>query len=94
MFGPEGGMDQEMNRLSDKGKEKDREQGRKEWLEMGDIEGQEFSKRDMKDDDDDEEADEDEEDLEEDYEEVDDHANDDDAPRSRRSKKGMGFQLR
>jgi hypothetical protein len=46
----------------------------------------------MNDDDDDQDEDDDE--LEEDYEQVDDHANDDDAPRSRRSKKGMGFQLR
>ncbi|KAK4053095.1 hypothetical protein OIV83_001830 [Microbotryomycetes sp. JL201] len=61
----------------------------KEFLEMGDIEGQEFGKGD---DDDEDEGDDDEE-LEEDYAPEDDRANDDDAPRSRRSKKGMGFQL-
>ncbi|GAA5900581.1 uncharacterized protein JCM6883_002888 [Sporobolomyces salmoneus] len=83
--------------LDGKGKESEleRKKGGKEWLEMGDIEGQEFSKRDMRDDEEDAGVDdgEEEEELEEEYEEVDDHANDDDAPRSRRSKKGMGFQL-
>ncbi|GAA6020044.1 hypothetical protein JCM11491_004908 [Sporobolomyces phaffii] len=96
MFGPEGGrgddVEDVMDKLGDKHKGKERREGGKEWLEMGDIEGQEFSKRDMRDDDDDHD-DEEEDDDEEDYDEVDDHANDDDAPRSRRSKKGMGFQL-
>ncbi|GAA6026936.1 hypothetical protein JCM8097_005977 [Rhodosporidiobolus ruineniae] len=75
-----------------KGKKKE-----KEFLDMGDIEGQEFGR-------DDEDEDpampggpapdaEDDEEEEEEYEAVDDLANDDDAPRARRSKKGMGFQL-
>ncbi|GAA5829932.1 hypothetical protein JCM5353_006117 [Sporobolomyces roseus] len=92
-------VDQEMNRMG-KGKERERKQAGKEWLEMGDIEGQEFGKKDMRDDHDDDQGmedeegdEEDEEAEEEEYEQVDDHANDDDAPRSRRSKKGMGFQL-
>lgn len=61
---------------------------KKEFLEMGDIEGQEFGKGD------DDEGGEEELDDEEDYEFEDDLANDDDAPRSRRSKKTMGYQLR
>lgn len=93
-------VDQEMDRMG-KGKERERKQAGKEWLEMGDIEGQEFGKKDMRDDHDDDQGmedqdegdEEDEEAEEEEYEQVDDHANDDDAPRSRRSKKGMGFQL-
>ncbi|GAA6059417.1 hypothetical protein JCM10212_003649 [Sporobolomyces blumeae] len=95
MFGPAGG-DDEMDAIGGKGKRKADDQAKKEWLEMGDIEGQEFSKRDMRDDDDDDGAemdDDDGEEDEEDYDPVDDHANDDDAPRGRRSKKGMGFQL-
>lgn len=96
MFGdPNEAVDKEMDGLG-KGKERERKEGGKEWLEMGDIEGQEFTKRDMRDDEEDdgmEEEEEDEEAEEEEYEQVDDHANDDDAPRSRRSKKGMGFQL-
>jgi len=96
MFGdPNEAVDKELDGLG-KGKERERKEGGKEWLEMGDIEGQEFTKRDMRDDDEDdgmEEEEEDEEAEEEEYEQVDDHANDDDAPRSRRSKKGMGFQL-
>lgn len=58
----------------------------KEFLEMGDIEGQEFGKGE------DEEGGEDEE--EEDYIPEDDLANADDAPRGKRSKEGMGYQLR
>ncbi|GAA5846504.1 hypothetical protein JCM3766R1_002512 [Sporobolomyces carnicolor] len=77
----------------DKSKGKERDEAKKEWLEMGDIEGQEFSKRDMRDDDQGDDDEDDDDELEEDYDQVDDHANDDDAPRSRRSKKGMGFQL-
>ncbi|KAK4058675.1 hypothetical protein OIO90_000119 [Microbotryomycetes sp. JL221] len=78
------GKDGDARKQNDKGKQK-------EFLEMGDIEGQEFGKGDDEEgaaDDDDEN-----EELEEDYAPEDDHANDDDAPRSRRSKKGMGFQL-
>lgn len=69
-----------------KGKAKAKE---KEFLEMGDIEGQEFGKGD-----DGEGEDDDPDEEEEDYDLVDDLANADDAPRSRRSKKGMGYQLR
>lgn len=73
--------------LDVKGKKKE-----KEFLEMGDIEGQEFSKRD------DEEAgsdgdDDDDDEIEEDYLPEDDEANADEAPRGRRSKKGMGYKL-
>lgn len=70
-----------------KGKKKE-----KEFLEMGDIEGQEFSKRDD-DDADDDDDDDDEEEIEEDYLPEDDEANADEAPRGRRSKKGMGYAL-
>ncbi|KAM0792492.1 hypothetical protein ACM66B_005164 [Microbotryomycetes sp. NB124-2] len=62
----------------------------KEFLEMGDIEGQEFGKGE---DGEEDGEDDDDAELEEEYAPEDDHANDDDAPRSRRSKKGMGFQL-
>ncbi|GAA5941828.1 uncharacterized protein JCM15063_000789 [Sporobolomyces koalae] len=89
MFGPDQ-VERDVGNLEHAAQ--DRKQAGKEWLEMGDIEGQEFSKRDMQDDPE-AEDDDDDEDEEEDYEPVDDHANDDDAPRSRRSKKGMGFQL-
>ncbi|BGP13972.1 hypothetical protein JCM10213_005557 [Rhodosporidiobolus nylandii] len=82
MFGGGPGVDKGMDV---KGKKKE-----KEFLDIGDIEGQEFSRKDDEDQDADEE---DDEELEEDYEPVDDLANDDDAPRARRSKKGMGFQL-
>jgi CD2 antigen cytoplasmic tail-binding protein 2 len=54
----------------------------KDFLELGDIEGQEFR----------EEGEGDESD--ESYQEGDEFANTDDAPRSRRSKKGMGYVLR
>ncbi|GAA5888219.1 hypothetical protein JCM6882_000326 [Rhodosporidiobolus microsporus] len=84
MFGGGPGVDKGMDI---KGKKKE-----KEFLEMGDIEGQEFSKRDDEDGDA-EDEDDDEEELEEDYEPEDDLANDDDAPRSRRSKKGMGYSM-
>ncbi|GAA5833306.1 hypothetical protein JCM11251_005199 [Rhodosporidiobolus azoricus] len=84
MFGGGPGVDEGMDV---KGKKKE-----KDFLEMGDIEGQEFTKRDD-DEGGDAEDEEEEEELEEDYEPEDDLANDDDAPRSRRSKKGMGFQL-
>ena len=57
----------------------------KEFLDLGDIEGQEFGRGD------DELA---EEDEEEEYLEEDDLANDDDAPRTSRSKKTMGYKLR
>ncbi|KAI5477826.1 GYF domain containing protein [Pseudohyphozyma bogoriensis] len=56
----------------------------KEFLEMADIEGQEFGKGDDEDDD---------EDDEEDYLPEDDLANDDDAPRTSRSKKSMGYKM-
>ncbi|GAA5874312.1 hypothetical protein JCM3774_000937 [Rhodotorula dairenensis] len=66
----------------------------KEFLEMGDIEGQEFSKRDDEDaDDDDDDDGGDDVELEEDYLPEDDEANADEAPRGRRSKKGMGYKL-
>ncbi|CEQ39706.1 SPOSA6832_01252, partial [Sporobolomyces salmonicolor] len=77
MFGEGPGTDKGMDV---KGKKKD-----KEFLEMGDIEGQEFGRGE----DDDEVGEEDEED----YAPEDDLANNDDAPRSRRSKKGMGYAL-
>ncbi|SGY40767.1 BQ5605_C003g02419 [Microbotryum silenes-dioicae] len=64
---------------------------KKEFLEMGDIEGQEFGKGE--DEEEGQEQDGAEEDEEEEYALEDDLANDDDAPRSRRSKKGMGYQL-
>lgn len=87
MFGGgQGGAGVNAEDSKGKGKVKD-----KEFLEMGDIEGQEFGKGD------DGEEDGEEDDLdeeEEDYDLVDDLANDDDAPRSRRSKKGMGYNLR
>ena len=57
----------------------------KEFLDLGDIEGQEFGRGD------DELV---EEDEEEEYLEEDDLANDDDAPRTSRSKKTMGYKLR
>ncbi|GAA5897986.1 hypothetical protein JCM5296_001446 [Sporobolomyces johnsonii] len=78
MFGEGPGTDKGMDV---KGKKKD-----KEFLEMGDIEGQEFGRGE----DDDDEGDEEDE---EDYAPEDDLANNDDAPRSRRSKKGMGYAL-
>ncbi|GAA5862133.1 hypothetical protein JCM8547_007749 [Rhodosporidiobolus lusitaniae] len=81
MFGGGPGVDRGMDV---KGKKKE-----KEFLEMGDIEGQEFGKGD----DEDGEGDDENEEDEEDYEAVDDLANDDDAPRGRRSKKGMGYQV-
>lgn len=59
----------------------------KEFLDLGDIEGQEFGKGD----DDDQEVIEDEE---EEYLEEDDLANDDDAPRTSRNKAKMGYKLR
>jgi len=83
MFG--GAPEQRDTGLDTKGKKKD-----KEFLEMGDIEGQEFGKGGDSDDDDDEGALEDEED----YLPEDDEANADEAPRGRRSKKGMGYSLR
>ncbi|GAA5993751.1 hypothetical protein JCM11641_004036 [Rhodosporidiobolus odoratus] len=82
MFGGGPGKDTGMD-IKGKKKEKD-------FLEIGDIEGQEFSRRDDEDQDADEE---DEEENEEEYEPEDDLANDDNAPRSRRSKKGMGYNL-
>lgn len=65
----------------------------KEFLEMGDIEGQEFGRGDEGDEGEGE-GEEEEEEEEEDYLPDDDLANDDDAPRSRRKKTGMGFKLR
>lgn len=69
----------------------------KEFLEMGDIEGQEFGKGD---DEEDEDARLDgresvvkEVEDEEDYLEEDDLANDDDAPRTSRNKASMGYKL-
>lgn len=60
----------------------------KEFLDLGDIEGQEFG-RGGSDDEDENYSDE-----EEDFVPGDEHANDDDAPRARRkSKKGMGFSM-
>lgn len=53
-----------------------------EYISLGDLDDQEFQVLDKEDSDDQEE-----------FEEEDIHANDDDAPRSRRSKKGMGYQL-
>ncbi|KAM0753789.1 hypothetical protein T439DRAFT_377932 [Meredithblackwellia eburnea MCA 4105] len=57
----------------------------KEFLEMGDIEGQEFGKGD--------DGDEIPEDEEEDYYDEDDLANNDEAPRGKRNKAGMGYKL-
>ncbi|GAA5978001.1 hypothetical protein JCM10908_004191 [Rhodotorula pacifica] len=74
--------------LNVKGKKKE-----KEFLEMGDIEGQEFSKRDDEDAEDNDDEEDDEVELEEDYLPEDDEANADEAPRGRRSKKGMGYKL-
>jgi CD2 antigen cytoplasmic tail-binding protein 2 len=54
----------------------------KDFLELGDIEGQEFHEEGEGDD------------ADESFEEGDEHANADDAPRSRRSKEGMGYVLR
>lgn len=71
-----------VEKVKGKGKDKD-----KEFMEMGDIEGQEFGREEGG-------AVEDDEDEEEDYELDDDLANNDDAPRSRRSKKSMGYVLR
>ncbi|KPV76000.1 uncharacterized protein RHOBADRAFT_53001 [Rhodotorula graminis WP1] len=83
MFG--GAPEQRDTGLDTKGKKKDNE-----FLEMGDIEGQEFGKGGDSDDDaDDDGALEDEED----YLPEDDEANADEAPRGRRSKKGMGYSL-
>ncbi|SCV66981.1 BQ2448_5627 [Microbotryum intermedium] len=65
----------------------------KEFLEMGDIEGQEFGKGEEDEDGRGDELAGEDEDEEEEYALEDDLANDDDAPRSRRSKKGMGYQL-
>lgn len=87
----------------------------KEFLDLNDIEGQEFGARDSEAVDDDvdifgvgrkgkgkgkskteldqEEDDEEDEEDEEELAEEEENANADDAPRSRRSKKGMGFQL-
>ena len=67
-----------------KGKGKGKEKKNKEFLEMGDIEGQEFGKG---------EEGEDSEAEEEDYIPEDDLANDDDAPRTARNKEGMGDKL-
>lgn len=63
----------------------------KAFLDIDDIEGQETGKThsgrlDSEDEDTEEE-------VEEDFEEGDEHANDDDAPRSRRSKKSMGYVI-
>ncbi|GAA6000955.1 hypothetical protein JCM10207_007341 [Rhodosporidiobolus poonsookiae] len=80
MFGGGPGVDRGMDV---KGRKKE-----KDFLEMGDIEGQEFGKGDE-----DDEDDADDEGLEEEYEPEDDLANDDNAPRGRRSKKGMGYAL-
>lgn len=80
MFG--GGGTRKDTGLDIKGKKKE-----KEFLEMGDIEGQEFSKKD------DEDFDEADDESEEEYLPEDDEANDDEAPRGRRSKKGMGYSL-
>ncbi|KAK4705399.1 CD2 antigen cytoplasmic tail-binding protein 2, partial [Phenoliferia sp. Uapishka_3] len=61
----------------------------KEFLEMGDIEGQEFGKGE----DGEVPVEAEEEEEEEDYLPDDDLANDDDAPRTSRNKTGMGFKL-
>lgn len=58
------------------------EGGDQEFIKLGDLDDQEFQVLDNEDSDD-----------QEDFEDGDIHANDDDAPRSRRSKKGMGYQL-
>lgn len=59
----------------------------KEFLDLGDIEGQEFGKGQSDEEDD-------YSDEEEEFVPGDEHANDDDAPRARRkSKKGMGFAI-
>ncbi|GAA5901497.1 hypothetical protein JCM8208_001818 [Rhodotorula glutinis] len=81
MFG--GAAEQRDTGLDTKGKKKDNE-----FLEMGDIEGQEFGKGGDSDDDDDGALED-----EEDYLPEDDEANADEAPRGRRSKKGMGYSL-
>lgn len=59
----------------------------KEFLDLGDIEGQEFGKGD-------DEGQEVIEDEEEEYLQEDDMANDDDAPRTSRNKATMGYKLR
>ncbi|GAA5996414.1 uncharacterized protein JCM10292_007592 [Rhodotorula paludigena] len=76
--------------LATKGKKKE-----KEFLEIGDIEGQEFGRADMADSDDGDgpAGDDADEESEEDYLPEDDEANNDEAPRGRRSKKGMGYSL-
>jgi CD2 antigen cytoplasmic tail-binding protein 2 len=79
MFGGGPGVDEGMD-IKGKKKEKD-------TLELGDIEGQEFGKGDEEDNDSDLEED------EEDYLPEDDLANTDEAPRGKRSKKGMGYQV-
>lgn len=58
------------------------ETGDQAYLKLGDLEGQEFQMLDQSDSDDQEE-----------FEEDDIKANNDDAPRSRRSKKGMGYMM-
>ncbi|BGP46170.1 hypothetical protein JCM10450v2_002010 [Rhodotorula kratochvilovae] len=80
MFGGEGTARD--TGLDTKGKKKE-----KDFLEMGDIEGQEFGKGDSDAEDDDDVQ------SEEDYLPEDDEANADEAPRGRRSKKGMGYAL-
>ncbi|GAA6057684.1 hypothetical protein JCM3770_003840 [Rhodotorula araucariae] len=81
MFGADEGTAPDTG-LDTKGKKK-----AKEFLEMGDIEGQEFGKGDSDAEDDDAVE------SEEDYLPEDDEANADEAPRGRRSKKGMGYAL-
>lgn len=79
MFGGGPGVDEGMEV---KGKKKE-----KDTLELGDIEGQEFGKGDEEGEDSALEED------EEDYIPEDDLANTDEAPRGKRSKKGMGYQV-
>ncbi|GAA94803.1 uncharacterized protein L969DRAFT_97234 [Mixia osmundae IAM 14324] len=78
----------------------------KEFLDLNDIEGQEISAKDMRDSEDEDDGprgkrgkkaqsneEETSESEEEEFEQGDEHANADDAPRSRRSKKGMGYAM-
>jgi CD2 antigen cytoplasmic tail-binding protein 2 len=99
MFGAED--EKESIQLVDQGVATAKSKGKgKQFLDLGDIEGQEFGA-----DDDEEESaqrkkgkaaeeprEDDDEEIE-DYIEEDDLANDDDAPRSKRSKASMGYTL-
>ncbi|KAH8920766.1 hypothetical protein BT69DRAFT_1336152 [Atractiella rhizophila] len=84
------------DRFLDKGLDIESGGDNKDFLELGDIKGQEFGNGDKKKNaygSDDEEARSGSEVSEEEYLSEDDRANDDDAPRTSRSKTGMGFSL-